>query len=286
MKHFRLPHGLRVWGARPSGLELRWLYHEIFEEHSYERHRIAITHGNVVFDVGANIGLFSLSLMERFRDLRIYCFEPVPFTYECLTRNLAESSRNNSNAFTTLDVALGAADSQTTIEYFPIVPSNSTQYPSDKHRESVVQLESWRFSDVWKYSKGLALLFLIVYPFRKQLANPLFRLGLAGGVSITCPVRTLSSVIRERGVERIDLLKIDVEGAEMDVLAGLDECHWPLVRQLAMEISPANKGRVAELTNRLHSRGFKQIALESMLGGASDLDDRIPCTIFAVREAV
>jgi hypothetical protein len=131
----------------------------------------------------------------------------------------------------------------------------------------------------------LAILFLLVFPFRKQLANPLFRIGLTGGMSITCPVRTLSGVIREHGVQRIDLLKIDVEGAETDVLAGLEEYHWPLVRQMAMEISPSNKSHVTKLTNRLHSLGFKHIALESMLGGAANLDDKVRCTIFAVREA-
>jgi FkbM family methyltransferase len=285
MKLFRLPHGLRVWGAPAAGLELRYLYHEIFEQYCYERHGITVADGNVVFDVGANIGMFSLSLMDRFRDLQIYCFEPIPITYACLARNLAESSRKADHAVVTMDVAIGAADSQTTMEYFPIVPSNSTQYPSDKHRESVAQLDSGRFSDVWKLDKRLALLFLIVFPFRRQLAGPLFRLGLAGGVTITCPVKTLSGVIRERGVERIDLLKIDVEGAEMDVLAGLQENHWALVRQLAIEISPSNKSRVGELTNRLRSLGFEHIAVESMLGGASNLDDRVPCTIFAVREA-
>ena len=36
-----------------------------------------------------------------------------------------------------------------------------------------------------------------------------------------CQLRTLSDVVREEGVERIDLLKIDVENAEYEVLMGI-----------------------------------------------------------------
>ena len=37
----------------------------------------------------------------------------------------------------------------------------------------------------------------------------------------TCRVRTVPEVRRELGLERIDLLKVDVEGAELDVLLGI-----------------------------------------------------------------
>ena len=37
---------------------------------------------------------------------------------------------------------------------------------------------------------------------------------------------TLSDVLREENVTRIDLLKIDVEKSEMDVLLGIDEQDW------------------------------------------------------------
>ncbi|HEX7241857.1 MAG TPA: FkbM family methyltransferase, partial [Longimicrobiaceae bacterium] len=52
----------------------------------------------------------------------------------------------------------------------------------------------------------------------------------------TLPVRTLSSVIREEGIERIDLLKVDVEKSEYDVLRGIEDGHWPRIRQVVMEV--------------------------------------------------
>ena len=40
--------------------------------------------------------------------------------------------------------------------------------------------------------------------------------------TIVKPVRTLAALIAEAGLATIDFLKIDVEGAEADVLAGMD----------------------------------------------------------------
>lgn len=39
---------------------------------------------------------------------------------------------------------------------------------------------------------------------------------------ITVPARTLSSIARELGDERVDLVKMDIEGAEFEVVAGTD----------------------------------------------------------------
>ena len=47
-----------------------------------------------------------------------------------------------------------------------------------------------------------------------------------------CQVRRLSDLIREEGVERIDLLKVDVQRAEMDVLRGLEEEDWGKIEQI------------------------------------------------------
>ena len=44
--------------------------------------------------------------------------------------------------------------------------------------------------------------------------------------TITKPVRTLAKLCAEAGLTRIDFLKIDVEGAEADVIAGMDFTRW------------------------------------------------------------
>jgi hypothetical protein len=43
-------------------------------------------------------------------------------------------------------------------------------------------------------------------------------------------------VIDELGITVIDLLKVDVEGTEVDVLSGIDERHWSMIQQVAVEV--------------------------------------------------
>ena len=44
--------------------------------------------------------------------------------------------------------------------------------------------------------------------------------------TLTKPVRTLAKLCAEAGLTRIDFLKIDVEGAEAEVIAGMDFMRW------------------------------------------------------------
>jgi FkbM family methyltransferase len=48
----------------------------------------------------------------------------------------------------------------------------------------------------------------------------------AGFTTIARPVRTLGALCAEAGLSRIDFLKIDVEGAEADAIAGMDFERW------------------------------------------------------------
>lgn len=43
-------------------------------------------------------------------------------------------------------------------------------------------------------------------------------------------------VLLMQGLETIDLLKIDVERAEMAVLRGVSDEHWQRIRQVVMEV--------------------------------------------------
>ncbi|MFJ1823233.1 FkbM family methyltransferase, partial [Streptomyces sp. NPDC088178] len=87
-----------------------------------------------------------------------------------------------------------------------------------------------------------------------------------------CRLRALSDVIEETGVERIDLLKIDVQRAELDVLRGVDERHWSLIQQISMEVhdekGTPTEGRVQLVTDLLTENGFRAaVAEEDLLRG-------------------
>ncbi len=276
MKQFRCPNGLRVWNAPKSRHDTHFLFKEIFERHCYEQHGISVNNGDVVLDIGANVGMFALSLMERFRDLKIVCAEPVPNTYACLERNLSGSPRRSLHDITLLDCAIGSTNADATIAFFPQMPSNSTLHLQEKRRHWERFSAEVTSSELSNLHRAFAFLprrvfALIVKPMLKDAQN------------IKCKIQTLSDTIRQQALGSVDLLKIDIEGAEIEALNGLEEQHWPLIRQLVLEIEPSNKHMLSSLVAKLGALGFSKVTVQSFAGGTVDIEDSKPCTVYALR---
>ena len=89
------------------------------------------------------------------------------------------------------------------------------------------------------------------------------------GSKVIIPIRSLKSLVSQYNIDQIDFLKIDVEGAEIEVLKGLEGVK---VNFIAMEYhGKERKNRAEEMLKKM---GFKVISLdEEELG-----------YIFAVRE--
>lgn len=60
--------------------------------------------------------------------------------------------------------------------------------------------------------------------------------GLFKIEKVSCPIDTVSRELAAHKVAHIDLLKIDTEGAEKEVLAGIAPEDWPKIRQLLVEV--------------------------------------------------
>ena len=77
-----------------------------------------------------------------------------------------------------------------------------------------------------------------------------------GGSALRVPVRTLDSIIEERPV---DLLKVDVEGFEVDLLKGasqtISNCRCLYIEDSDLNLRRAGTSR-AELYGRLIDHGF------------------------------
>ena len=73
-------------------------------------------------------------------------------------------------------------------------------------------------------------------------------------------LRTLSSVINELEIDTINLLKIDVEGAEYEVLEGIEEKDWGKIKQIIAEVHDL-EGRIEKIKKILTTHGF-QIIIE------------------------
>lgn len=77
---------------------------------------------------------------------------------------------------------------------------------------------------------------------------------------VSCPVRRLTTLSRSLGHHRVDLLKIDIEGAEYDVIDDLVDSHFRAT-QLLVEFHHRFKGvgreRTARAVERLREVGYR-----------------------------
>lgn len=238
-----LPNGLEI--AHQNKAETEHFYEDIFEHRTYVRHLSRWPKGACVFDVGANIGLFSLFVHTLDPAAKIYAFEPSPPTLELLKANL-DRHQVDAKVF-----AMGLSDEEKTADFtfYPFSSGMSSVYGNREEEESVLrgiirnQLQGGdaELEEVMAHSEEL---------IHQRLHSQRF----------TCQLRTLSSIIRDEKIERIDLLKIDVQKSELDVLLGIEPQDWPKIGSIAMEVHEL-EGRIERATGLLEEHGY-QVELE------------------------
>ena len=99
-------------------------------------------------------------------------------------------------------------------------------------------------------------------------------------VKVNARLVTLSSIIEDEGIDRIDILKVDVEGAELAVLRGIADKHWPKVQQLALEVeSFAMRDKIVAL---LAKKGFDTSSVASERERTPGVQSEV-CMVYASR---
>lgn len=78
-------------------------------------------------------------------------------------------------------------------------------------------------------------------------------------------VSTLDDLLDGHAAREIHFLKVDVEGAEEEVLKGIEEWHWPVIRQAVFEVHRGTESRDA-MEARLRGHGFQTTAEQLMEG--------------------
>jgi FkbM family methyltransferase len=241
---------------------------------AYFAHGVELTPGATVLDVGANVGVFSAAVYERLHgDVRIYAFEPMPPLHETLARNGRDFFEGR---LTALPYGLAAGEDELDFSYFPA----ATIFSSSLRDEGNVEAERRRVTAsvvemIRRGGLGTAL---------GRVPAPVLR-GLVGRKlrvmrqleTHRVRVRPLSAVLDEQGIERVDLLKVDVEGAELDVLRGIEDRHWPLVRQAVVEVEGWRRHRDT-VRDVFAARGFTVEVVQDPVQEAADIG-----MVFAVR---
>lgn len=131
-----------------------------------------IEDGDVVFDIGANHGWYSLNIGKRFPSCQIYAFEPMKKTLEFFKENIALNGLENVRPYN-----LGFWKEDAVLEF--------NYYEDTTGGTSIGDL-----------------------------------FGRADVQKVPCTVRMLDHFVQEEQVDRIDFIKIDIEGAELFALQG------------------------------------------------------------------
>lgn len=229
-----LPNGRRI--AHLNRSETDYLYQEIFIDRTYTPGSFpTLPTQPTIFDIGANIGLFTLFALDRWPDARVYAFEPVPEIFQVLRENL----RPYPNAHP-IATALGAIAGTATTGYYPRYTMMSGLY-TDPARDRAI-------------AKQYLLNATSELPDADAIANAADEL-LASRfdvITVDCAVETVSDAAERLGLDRVDLMKVDVERGELDVLAGIDEQLWPAIGNVVVETEDAE-----QVENLLTAHGMR-----------------------------
>ncbi|HEY3581711.1 MAG TPA: MupA/Atu3671 family FMN-dependent luciferase-like monooxygenase, partial [Pyrinomonadaceae bacterium] len=246
---FRLPNGMVV--AHHGSLQTSILSKEVFEDEVYLKHGIALEDGDVVFDVGANIGLFTLFARRECPTAQIYSFEPLPPNFELLRANV---NRHNANA-RLFNYGLSNVSTVANFTFYPEAAglSGRTANSAGDKEDTKAIVTDFIHNAARENERDL-----LPQSELDDLLNEYLR-----GETYNCQVKTLSEVIRELDVEHIDLLKIDVEGSEFEVLSGIREADWRRIKQIAIEVH--SRAILKRVTSLLAAHGFRYVVDDSMV---------------------
>ena len=209
--------------------EARLYFKEIFVDNAYDI--VKLPEKAFIIDAGANIGFFTIYMKKKYPSSRILAFEPAPETFKNLNHNI--KLHNTEEGVETHECALGSKNSMETFTFYPNFPGNSTLVPEEKQ-----------------------IVLKAAHEMSSEMGKDVERM-YTNAQQVSVPLRRLSYFLKDvKDLTRIDLLKIDVEGVELETLLGLDDDHLALVRNVIIEICDLVEGQLKRLENFLESKGF------------------------------
>ena len=256
----RLDRDLELWCLDP--FEAQFLQRDVG---AYFEGGVVLAPGATVLDVGANIGVFTAEVSRRLGGrARIFAFEPLPPVFAVLAQNAAATP----GEVVALPFGLGARAETVSFTYFPLMSCLSSAHrpAEDLGRERARVAAS--LLEVIKSGQAMPHLAVLPPEMLEGFVDSYVRSRLQVELH-SAELRTLSEVLAERTIDAVDLLKVDVEGAEELVLDGIAAADWPKIRQLVLELERF-EARIAPVTQRLEGRGYRVHATQDSAQAAGD----------------
>jgi FkbM family methyltransferase len=111
VKELRLRNGVVI--TAPEEVDLAYLFYETWVFHAYSGTGYEIHDEDVVIDIGANIGVFSLYAASRGKNVRVFAYEPFPDNVQWMQKNLFDSGVETVRVF---DKAVGGTICQRSLQ--------------------------------------------------------------------------------------------------------------------------------------------------------------------------
>ncbi|MBA3648949.1 MAG: FkbM family methyltransferase [Chitinophagales bacterium] len=148
-----------------------------WEKNSIKYWKLLSKQSSVIFDIGANTGIYSLIAAKLNQSAKVYGFEPSKNIYTKFEKNVALNKLKNVHCF-----YYALSDKNDTAKFYDL--ENTHTYSASLNREMLKQNS-----------------------FLKETI---------------VPVKKIATFIQENNLQKIDLMKIDVEMHELEVLAGME----------------------------------------------------------------
>jgi amino acid adenylation domain-containing protein/FkbH-like protein/non-ribosomal peptide synthase protein (TIGR01720 family)/FkbM family methyltransferase len=252
---YSLPNHIEI--AHLNQYETEYLYQEIFVDHVYLRHGIVFNEDDCILDVGANIGLFTLFAQQQSPKGTIYSFEPSPHAFDKLRTN-AKLYCSNTHLF---NCGLGSEGREETFTFYPhssVFSSFAADTEQDEKaiRSVIINMLQRDHSLDEESLEQLADEFI-----KDRLKEETYQVQL----------RTLSEIIEEYKIKKIDLLKLDAEKSELAILQGIKDHHWSLIKQIVMEVHDQEGSTLRRVLRLLEDKGFRFVVDEELMLHGSGL---------------
>jgi len=197
-----------------------------FEKETSQAIRRLVTNNSIVIDIGANIGAHTLPMAKLVgKKGKVYAIEPTKYAYSKLTKNLLINKSLSKR-----------------------VQSDQIMLINNDGKGKVKDLySSWPLSVRSKDEK------------RHSVHQGVLR-SISGAEE-----NTLDSYVSINNITSLDLIKLDVDGNELDVLSGANNILKNLRPVIIMELAPSqydNQNDFLKVVDILMSAGYRYYSLD------------------------
>lgn len=232
---YELPSGKLITWINANEAEL--LIDEIYNDNIYLKHQISIPKNACVFNVGTNIGVFSFFASEAGKNVEVHAFEPVLEVCDVLREN----AERNSCQFHICNQAIADKQGKIDFAYYRNSSLPSGGYADAEHEKILLKQAA-----INQQKKAVQ---------EPHMDSPLQDLLINSKLvakEIKLEATTISCVIRLKNIQKIDLLKIDIEKSDSDAVMGITAEDWKIINQVVVEVdSIEQKGFILNLLNKV-----------------------------------